>query len=68
MAFDSPGWNAVRSAAEAHRGNAQRVLDGATLAEVLPLPDEPFNVADGIIDTAKMKLMTGFLLWSARYL
>ncbi len=68
MAFDSPGWNAVRSAAEAHRVSAQRVLDSATLAEVLPRPDEPFTVADGIIDTAKMKLMTGFLLWSARYL
>lgn len=67
LAFDSPGWNAVRSAAEAHRGNAQRVLDGAVLAEVLPRPGEPFRAADGISDTAKMKLMAGFLLWSARY-
>ena len=68
LAFDSPGWNAVRSAAEPYRGNAQRVLDGATLAEVLPRPGEPFRVANGISDTAKMKLMAGFLLWSARYL
>lgn len=68
MAFDSAGWNAVRSAAEAHRNKAQRVLDGAVLAEVLPRPGEPISVADEIIDSAKMKLMTGFLLWSARYL
>ena len=68
MAFDSPGWNAVRAAAEAHRSNVHRVLDAAALAEVLPRPGEPFDVADGIIDTSKMKLMTGLLLWSARYL
>jgi hypothetical protein len=67
MAFDSPGWNAIRAAAEAHRGNAQRILDAAVLGEVLPRPGERFSVADGIIDTSKMKLMTGFLLWSARY-
>jgi asparagine synthase (glutamine-hydrolysing) len=67
LTFDSPGWNAVRSAAEVHRGHAQRVLDGAVLAEVLPGPGEPFRVANGISDTAKMKLMAGFLLWSARY-
>ena len=67
MAFDSPGWNAVRAAAEAHRSKAHRILDAAALAEVLPRPGEPVSVADGIIDTSKMKLMTGFLLWSARY-
>jgi asparagine synthase (glutamine-hydrolysing) len=67
MAFDSPGWNAVRAAAEPHRGNAQRILDASVLAEVLPQPAAPLNVADGIIDTSKMKLMTGFLLWLARY-
>jgi asparagine synthase (glutamine-hydrolysing) len=67
MAFDSSGWNAVRSAAEAHRSNAQRVLDAAALAEVLPRPGETFSVADGIIDVSKMKLLTGFLFWSARY-
>jgi asparagine synthase (glutamine-hydrolysing) len=68
LAFDSPGWNAVRSAAEVHRGNAERVLDGAALAEVLPRPGEPFRVENAISDTAKMKVMAGFLLWSARYL
>jgi asparagine synthase (glutamine-hydrolysing) len=67
LAFDSPGWNAVRSAAERYRSNAQRVLDRAALAEVLPRPGDPLRVANGISDTAKMKLMTGFLLWSARY-
>ena len=67
MAFDSPGWNAVRSAAETHRGNVQRILDGKVLAEVLPKPGEPIRVKDGIVDTAKMKLLVGFLLWSARY-
>jgi hypothetical protein len=66
MAFDSPGWNAVRAAAEPYRSNAHRVLDASVLAEVLPRPGDPFSVADGIIDTSKMKLMTGFLLWSAR--
>jgi hypothetical protein len=67
MAFDSPGWNAVRAAAEPHRGNAHRILDASVLAEVLPRPGEPLNIRDGIIDSSKMKLMTGFMLWSARY-
>jgi hypothetical protein len=67
MAFDSPGWNAVRAVAEPHRGDAHRILDASVLAEVLPPPGAPLHVADGIIDTSKMKLMTGFLLWSARY-
>jgi hypothetical protein len=43
-------------------------LDGAALAEVLPRPGEPFRVENAISDTAKMKVMAGFLLWSARYL
>ncbi len=59
MAFDSPGWNAIRAAAEPHRGNAQRILDAAVLAEVLPGPGERFSVADGIIDASKMKLLIG---------
>jgi asparagine synthase (glutamine-hydrolysing) len=67
LAFDSAGWNAVRSAAEPYRGNAQRVLDKAALADVLPRPGKAFRAANGISDTAKMKLMAGFLLWSAHY-
>jgi asparagine synthase (glutamine-hydrolysing) len=67
LTFDSPGWNAVRSAAEPYRSNAQRVLDGATLADVLPKPGQPLRVANAISDTAAMKLMAGFLLWSAHY-
>jgi asparagine synthase (glutamine-hydrolysing) len=67
LAFDSPGWNAVRSAAEPYRGNAQRVFDGPALAQALPRPGDTLRVANGITDTAAMKLMAGFLLWSARY-
>jgi asparagine synthase (glutamine-hydrolysing) len=67
LAFDSPGWNAVRSAAEVHRAAAERVLDATALAETLPRPGEAIRVANAISDTAKMKLMVGFLLWSARY-
>jgi hypothetical protein len=68
MGFDAPGWNAIRVAAEAHRKRALEVLDATALAEVLPAPGQPFAVRDGIIDTSKMKLLTGFLLWSAHYL
>ena len=68
MGFDSTGWNAIRVAAEAHRKRALQVLDATALAEVLPPPGHPFTARDGIIDTSRMKLMTGFLLWSAHYL
>lgn len=68
MDFDSPGWRAVRSAAEPHREKASKILDATALAQVLPVPGERAAVRDGIIDTAKMKLMSGFLLWSAEYL
>ena len=64
MSFDSPGWNAIRAAAEANRKGALQLLDATTLAELLPPPGAPVAVRDGIMDTSKMKLLTGFLLWS----
>lgn len=68
MDFDSSGWNAVRAAAEPYRKNVLNILDEATLAEILPRPGKHVTVRDGIIDTSKMKLLAGFLLWSADYL
>jgi asparagine synthase (glutamine-hydrolysing) len=68
MDFNAPGWNAVRIAAEPHRKKVLQIFDEAALAEILPRPGEPVAVPDGIIDTSKMKLMTGFLLWSANNL
>jgi asparagine synthase (glutamine-hydrolysing) len=66
--FNSPGWGAVRIAAEPHRNKALQVLDKATLDEILPRPGERLEVRDGIIDSSKAKLLTGFLLWSGSYL
>jgi hypothetical protein len=68
MDFNSPGWHAVRLAAEPHRSRAVQVLNADALAEILPPPGARVAVADGIIDSSKMKLMTGFLLWAANNL
>lgn len=62
MGFDSPGWNAIRVHAEPHRPRAPQVFDAKALEEFLPRPGAPFVARDGIMDTSKMKLLTGFLL------
>ena len=66
MDFNSSGWNAVRLAAEPYRHKAAKILDEAALAGILPAPGRQVEVPDGIMDTSKMKLMVGFLLWSAQ--
>lgn len=67
--FNSAGWNAVRAAAEPYRRKALQVLDETALGEILPRPGERRGAAvGGAEDTAKAKLLTGFLMWSAAYL
>ncbi len=62
MDFNSSSWHAVRMQAETCQKKALQVLDEATLAELLRRPSEQVTVPNGIIDTAKMKLLTEFLL------
>lgn len=66
--LNNPGWAALRREAEPHRKKAETVLDPATLRELLPPPDIPIHLPDGIIDGANRKVLLGFLLWAGRNL
>ncbi len=59
--INNPGWRAVRHEAERHRRNAEEIFDPVTLAEIVAPPHVHVNVrvADGIVDTAGMKLRLG---------
>ncbi len=66
--FDSPGWVAVREAAEPHRARTFNFFDKSVLQELLPAPYAPLPLRDGIIDASGLKLLTGFFLWSMDHL
>jgi asparagine synthase (glutamine-hydrolysing) len=62
--FNSPGWVAVRKAAEPHRARSFDFFERNFLQELLPGPDASLRFKDGIIDASGLKMLTGFLLWS----
>jgi asparagine synthase (glutamine-hydrolysing) len=61
--INAPGWRAIRREAEASRGLADRFLDRSVLDQMLPGPGVTIPVTDEVRDSAKFKLLVGFLLW-----
>jgi hypothetical protein len=61
--FNSPGWMAVRNAAEPYRARTFEFFDKNVLQELLPGPNVSVGVQDGITDASGLKMLTGFFLW-----
>lgn len=61
--INGPGWRSIRKAAEASRDQAGRFLDRSVLDQQLPGPGVTIPVTDAVRDSAKFKLLVGFLLW-----
>lgn len=66
--FNSPGWLAVRQQAEPYREQAMHLFNKEEFEKLLPGPDVPLNLRDGIIDASGLKSLLGFMLWSKDHL
>lgn len=66
--INSPAWIALRREAELHRKAAETIFDPSVLRELVPSPDMPITLADGIIDGANRKVLLGLMLWAGRHL
>ncbi len=66
--INSPAWVALRREAEFHRKAAETIFDPSVLRELVPSPDMPITLADGIIDGANRKVLLGLMLWAGRHL
>ncbi|MEW5747138.1 MAG: asparagine synthase-related protein [Nitrospirota bacterium] len=66
--INSPGWLAVRRQAEPYRERVMQVFNREVLDELLPPPDAPVAVKEGISDVSGMKTLLGILHWSKDYL
>jgi len=66
--INGPGWVAVRRRAEPYRERVGHLFNQEVLTEILPGPDQPLQVRDGIIDASGAKSLLGFLLWSKDHL
>jgi asparagine synthase (glutamine-hydrolysing) len=66
--FNSPGWVAVRNAAELYRARTFDFFERNVLQELLPGPNAALRFEDGIVDASGLKMLTGFFLWSKNHL
>jgi hypothetical protein len=66
--INNPGWLAVRREAEQFRPKAEEIFNPAVLRELLPPPDVPIHVHDGIVDASSRKTLLGLMLWAGRNL
>jgi asparagine synthase (glutamine-hydrolysing) len=66
--FNSPGWVAVRNAAELYRARTFDFFERNVLQELLPGPNVALRFEDGIVDASGLKMLTGFFLWSKNHL
>lgn len=62
--LNSPGWVAVRKAAEPGRQSVMHLFNKDLFNQLLPLPEERFNCKDEIVDSSGPKLLLGFMLWA----
>src|SRR5919202_695533 len=63
--LNNPGWRAVRQQAEPYRQNVQHLFHEDMLNELLPISEVGMRFrSDPIIESTKLKLLLGFLLWS----
>ncbi|HEX9895734.1 MAG TPA: asparagine synthase-related protein, partial [Gemmatimonadales bacterium] len=61
--LNGPSWRAIRREAEKSRLAATDHIDRELLDHFLPGPDQEVRVANVIKDSAKLKLLLGFMLW-----
>ena len=66
--INGPGWVAVRRQAEPYRERVGHLFNQEVLTEILPGPNQPLPVQDGIIDASGAKSLLGFLLWAGDHL
>ncbi|HZP82314.1 MAG TPA: asparagine synthase-related protein [Chthonomonadaceae bacterium] len=66
--INNPGWTAVRQEAEKHRHEVEGLFRPEALRALLPPPEVPIALSDGIIDSTRLKTLLGFILWAAKYL
>jgi asparagine synthase (glutamine-hydrolysing) len=66
--LNRPGWRAVRRLAEPHRERLSPFFQMDVLAELLPPPDTRILVRNPIGDAFGLKMLLGFMLWSADHL
>ena len=61
--INGPGWRSIRAAAEPLRSLGAEYLDRAVLDELVPPATATIGLPDGIVDSAGIKSILGFLLW-----
>ena len=66
--INNPGWQAVRRAAEPYRPAVYHLFNADVFDALLPGPEHSIALRDGIIDSAGLKQLLGFLLWSRDHL
>jgi asparagine synthase (glutamine-hydrolysing) len=66
--FNSPGWRAIRRAAEPERERLASLFDMDALREFLPPPEATLAVNHAIFDSVGRKLIVGLMLWSREHL
>lgn len=66
--LNNRGWRSIRRLAERQRRRADHVFRPEVLDDLLPPPDGPVRLKDGIIDASGLKSLLGFLLWSRDHL
>ncbi len=62
--INGTAWAAIRHRAEPYRQRVHDLFDENVLARLLPPPETPLQVREGILDSAGPKSLLGFLLWS----
>lgn len=62
--FNGPGWMKIRHLAEQSRKIPNPVLCTERLDALLPPADKPAVLEDGIIDSARLKTLTGLVIWN----
>jgi asparagine synthase (glutamine-hydrolysing) len=66
--INNPGWVAIRRQAEPYRDRVAPLFNMDVLSELLPPPDAPLRLEDGVRDASGRKTLLGLLLWANEYL
>lgn len=66
--INNPGWHAVRKKAEPGRRLAERYLDAAKLAAIVPPPASHLSHQNTVVDSGGAKSLIGFFLWCQEHL
>jgi hypothetical protein len=66
--FNGPAWKVARRQAEPHRHKLYALFNEEALDAMLPAPEVDVEVADGIVDSSRMRLLVGLCLWAGTHL